>query len=91
MKLSPLSKESYLRWITVETWHTNHYLDRQRFFDFVRTYLQYSRKSISANELREDIFIRYKNKLKEDYLTKEANYYSQLFADLIDFVHNPKW
>lgn len=90
MKLSPLPNKAYLQWITAETWHTNHYLDKQRFFKFVHIYTRYSRKKISASELREDICNRYKRILEEDYLQQEANYYSQLFDDLTEFIYKYK-
>ena len=90
MNMSPVCKKIYLVWIDQETWYTAHPLDKRRFYNFVSVYLQYSRKNISSTNLKEDIILRYKGKLDNEYLEDRAEYYSCLFDELVDYVRFSK-
>lgn len=86
MKLSPICEKSYLKWINNPNWHSEHDLDRKRFYSFISAYKQYSRKEISAYELKQDIFQRYAGKIEHDYLEGKAKKYSELFSEILDFL-----
>jgi hypothetical protein len=86
MKLSPLCEKAYLHWISVDTWHTSHPLDKSRFYNFVSICLQHSRSVIQASDLKSDILEKYRGKLDPMLLDREAETYSLLFVEIIAFV-----
>lgn len=86
MNLSPICAKVYLKWIGNSTWHTGHPLDKRRFYRFVTAFLQYSRRKLVVEELKRDISERYAGKLDPEYLEKEAEYYSCLFSELVEFI-----
>ncbi len=90
MKLSPVCEKMYSIWINQDTWYTPHPLDKRRFYDFVTTYMQYSRKDISSTRLKMDIISKYKGKLDHEYLEERAEYYSCLFDELVEYVRFSK-
>ena len=85
LRLSPAVQKRYLQWVESETWYRDHDLDRARFYRFVRAHLQYSRKSISIENLRVDIVERHRGKFNQVVLEQEAMRYAILFSDLVDF------
>ena len=90
MKLSPVCQKAYERWIGIDTWHTSHPLDKRRFYNFVDTFLSYSRKKMGGNELKRDIISKYEAKLDSKRLEEDAEHYAVLFCEIVEFIRVTK-
>lgn len=90
MKLSPLSQKTYEQWIKTETWYTGHPLDKQRFYNFVRTFVAFSRKEVNEETLKQDIISRYSGKFDPEHLEQKADYYAYLFGEIVSYVEATK-
>jgi hypothetical protein len=85
MRFSPKIKKAFDAWVTVETWHTDHILDNQRFYQFVRAVLVYSRKKPSESFIREELLKIWSGKLDEKYLINKINQFTSLYEHLYSF------
>jgi len=90
MKLSPISLKAYEIWITTETWYTGHPLDKERFYNFVRTFVAVSRKEVNEVSLKQDIISRYNGKFDPEHLEFKADYYAHLFIEIVSYVEATK-
>lgn len=90
MKLSQRCQEEYERWIGNENWHTGHPLDKKRFYNFVDAFLRYSRKEMGGDDLKRDIISRYEAKLDSKSLEDDAEHYTVLFCEIVEFIRVTK-
>lgn len=92
MAFSPKVKKAFDAWAIVETWHTGHALDEQRFYQFVRAVLSYARKKPSEEFIREELLKIWSGKLDEEYLRNKIKEFMSLYEHLYSFVKvKNKW
>src|SRR5438046_2230767 len=98
----PSSVEAYFRaWIGVDTWHTAHLSDLERFYKFVWAVHRYcrprkgsttSRKRLpSDTAIRLAIFAARKDTFDNEYLETLANEYASIYTHLLDFANTPNY
>lgn len=98
----PSSVEPYFRaWIRVDTWHTKHLSDLERFFKFVWAVHRYCRARKGAKrskkrlpsdtEIREAIIETRRDTFNAEALEDEAQFFSSLYGHLLDFANTPNY
>lgn len=55
-----------VKWISIDSWHTKHVRDMERFYKFICALKQYSRSQNSAKEIE--------NKIKEAVIDRHNNF-----------------
>lgn len=85
MKLSSETEKRLDAWIKVDTWHTNHKLDMDRWYDFVNQYQKDHGCSIDEAALREIIEKKVEGNVN-DLLRQEIRTRISLACDILDFL-----
>jgi hypothetical protein len=98
----PPSVEPYFRaWIMVDTWHTGHLSDLERFYKFVWSVHRYcrprkgvrksKRRLPSDGEIRNAILDARSDSFNAEALEREAQQFSMLYTHLLDFANTPSY
>ena len=85
MKLSSETIKKLDAWIKVDTWHTNHKLDMDRWYDFINQYQKDHGCSIDEAALREIIEKKVEGNVN-DLLRQEIRTRISLACDILDFL-----
>ncbi len=85
MKLSSETIKKLDAWVKVDTWHTNHKLDMERWYDFVNQYQKDHGCSIDEAALREIIEKKVEGNVN-DLLRQEIRTRISLACDILDFL-----
>ena len=74
-------------WIQRSTWHTGHLTDEEYFYRFVKAVLQYcrKRKRPSDRQIRQLIELKGRDTIRDIDLQNEAQRYSSLYANILEF------
>ena len=86
MQLSPEAEQKLDAWVKVDTWHTNHVFDMNRWFDFVDQYQKDHGYSIDESALQEIIERKVADGVADDLLKKEIRDKISLAYDILDFL-----
>lgn len=85
MQLSPEAEQKLDAWVKVDTWHTNHIFDMERWFDFVDQYQKDHGYSIDEVALREIIERKVTDGVT-DSLREEIKARISLAYNILDFL-----
>jgi hypothetical protein len=101
MPLPPSIQPYFTAWIMVDTWHTGHPDDLQRFYKFVWAVHRYCRPRRDAKkskkrlpgdgEIRKAIIDARRDSFNAEALEEYAEQYSSLYMHLLDFANTPNY
>ncbi|MBU4361269.1 hypothetical protein KJ813_01230 [bacterium] len=86
MKLSSETEKKLDAWAKVDTWHTNHKLDMDRWYDFVNQYQKDHCYSVDEAALREIIEKKVEGNVN-DLLKEEIRTRISLACNILDFLN----
>jgi hypothetical protein len=81
----------FLAWIRIDTWHTAHPSDMERFYKFVKALKRYSRKKSALNiseNIKKAVREHHPN-FNEDYLDEMAQDFSSTVFQILDYEKAP--
>lgn len=79
------------KWLNVDTWHTGHPSDDERFYKAVHSVLMSNReKRINADDVRDFIIERYRGKLEDGFLFEEAQNAALRFETIQEYCFTNK-
>ena len=78
-------EQAFEAWIGQDTWAEGSLRDERRFFDFVKAYCRFSRKSYSPDYLREAIMERWEHTFDANELKQKSKKYADLFSLLAKY------
>ncbi len=87
MKLGAKSEEAFTLWIGTDTWHTGHWCDEGRFFDFVDAYSREHGYTLDEAALRE-MAVRHARISENKRLVEELNSYIRLMVRILLFLEH---
>ena len=85
MTLSPVVSRYFDNWIDNDTWDSGHWLDRARFYRFVKAVTRYSRKTPHPGSLQELIIQRWRKRRTNKALAAAADDFASLYQTLIEY------
>lgn len=98
-KLPPSVEPYFQAWIRVDTWHTAHLFDLERFYKFVWAVHRYCRprkgSTTSRKRLPSDTAIRLaiyearKDTFNNEYLEQLSREYASIYSHLLDSANTP--
>ncbi|MBU4287806.1 MAG: hypothetical protein KKI12_06495 [Proteobacteria bacterium] len=86
MKLSSETEKKLDAWVKVDTWHTNHKLDMDRWYDFVNQYQKDHGYSVDESALREIIEKKVEGNVN-DLLREEIRTRISLACNILGFLN----
>ena len=79
--------EHFIHWIGIDTWHTMHPCDMERFYRFVHS-LRYSKKDYCDDDIKENIkraVVDYHNNFDKGHLEDRAREFVSIARHCLDF------
>ncbi len=83
MELKADVSEALDEWLKIDTWHTSHPLDMNRFYGFVDQYAKHHGYSLNESELAEEIQSRHK---VNELLMQTVRDHISLMYNILDFL-----
>ena len=83
---SPLVQRAFDQWINMDTWHSGHACDDERFYVFVWAVVRRNRNRPDASAIQTQIKAAKEGKFEPDALDFHAKNFADLYNHLCDFA-----